>query len=125
MAGSIPASAMPERSPLPLGSLAGKIGVALFLAFAALAVAAPLLAPYDPLAVNYLAGNKLARLRPPDAQFLLGTTYHGRDVLSQLLVGARVSLVVGLLSAFIIVFVGTNVGLVSGYFGGWVDAVLM
>src|SRR5690242_19887574 len=122
MVGSIRAYVMPERSPRPLGSLSGKIGVALFLAFVALALAAPLLAPYDPLAVNYLAGNKLARLQPPDAQFLLGTTYHGRDVLSQLLTGARVSLVVGILSALIIVFVGTNVGLVAGYFGGRVDA---
>jgi peptide/nickel transport system permease protein len=110
---------------LRFGSLSGKVGAVLFLAFAALAIAAPLLAPYDPLAVNYLAGNKLARLQPPDAQFLLGTTYYGGDVLSQLLIGARVSLVVGLLSAFTIVFVGTNIGLVAGYYGGRVDAVLM
>lgn len=110
---------------LPGGSFAGRVGAAILLAFALLAAAAPLLSPYDPLAINYVAGSKLARLLPPDAHFLLGTTYHGRDVLSQLLAGARVSLAVGILSALIIVVIGTNVGLIAGYFGGRVDAVLM
>ena len=110
---------------MPLRSAAGWIGAALFLVFALVAALGPVLAPYDPLALIYLPNGRLPRLQPPDGQFVLGTTYHGRDVLSQLLVGARVSLVVGLLSAVIIVFVGTNIGLLAGYYGGRIDAALM
>ncbi len=116
---------MRNRAPLGLQGTAGRIGVALVLAFIAVAVAAPVLAPYDPLALNYLPGNRLPRLQPPDAQFLLGTTDRGRDVLSQLITGTRVSLLVGVLSAATIVFIGTNIGLLSGYFGGRIDAILM
>ena len=97
----------------------------MLLAFAFVAALAPLLAPHDPLAINYGPGNRLARLQAPDALFWLGTTYHGRDVLSQVLVGARISFVVGLVSAVIVVVIGTNVGLLAGYFGRGVDAVLM
>lgn len=97
----------------------------MLLAFGTVAVLAPLIAPFDPLAINYGPGNRLARLQAPDALFWLGTTYHGRDVLSQVLVGARISFVVGLVSAIIVVIIGTNVGLLAGYFGRGVDAVLM
>lgn len=107
------------------GTAGGRIGLVVLLGFLFVAVAGPSLAPFDPLGVNYLPGNRLARLREPDAVFLLGTTYHGRDVFSQLLVGARVSIVVGLVSALIVVVIGTNVGLVAGYFGRGTDAVLM
>lgn len=116
---------MGERPYLPLGSASGWIGTLMLLAFAAIAVLAPSLVAYDPLAVNYLPGNRLARLLPPDGTFWLGTTYHGRDVFSQVLVGARVSFVVGIVSALIVVVVGTNVGLWAGYFGRRIDAVLM
>ena len=98
----------------------------MLLAFGAIALLAPVLTPYDPLAINYLQGStRLARLRPPDTTFWLGTTYHGRDVLSQVLVGTRVSFTVGIASALIVVVVGTNVGLLAGYFGRRFDAVLM
>ena len=116
---------MVDRARLPFRGPSGWIGGAMLLAFGTVAVLAPLIAPFDPLAINYGPGNRLARLQAPDALFWLGTTYHGRDVLSQVLVGARISFVVGLVSAIIVVIIGTNVGLLAGYFGRGVDAVLM
>ena len=63
-------------------------------------------------------------LAPPSCSHLLGTTESGSDVLSQLLVGARTSIVVGFAAAAISAFLGSLVGLTSGYFGGWVDRIL-
>jgi peptide/nickel transport system permease protein len=108
-----------------VGSANGGIGTGILVAFALLAVFAPMLAPYDPLQVQYQADGSVAQLLPPSRQFWLGTTYYGRDVLSQLLVGTRVAVVVGLVSAFFITAIGTNIGLISGYYGGWTDIVLM
>lgn len=115
---------MTDRGLFQFGTLSGRIGVMLFVAFCLLAFAAPWLVPYDPLAINYI-DSRLARLRPPGGDFLLGTNYYGRDILSQIIVGSRISIGVGLLSALIIVFIGTNVGLVAGYSGGRIDALLM
>lgn len=110
---------------LGFSTLSGRVGLALFAAFCALAVLAPLLLPFDPLALNYDASNRLMRMQPPGGAHLLGTNYYGRDIFSQILIGARVSIGVGLLSALIIVFIGTTVGLLAGYFGGRIEAVLM
>jgi len=116
---------MTERGLLRFGTPSGRIGLAMFAAFCLVALAAPWLLPYDPLAINYVGERQLARLRPPGGAFLLGTNYYGRDILSQILIGSRVSIGVGLLSALIIVFIGTNVGLVAGYYRGRIDALLM
>jgi peptide/nickel transport system permease protein len=83
------------------------------------AILAPLLAPHDPLLLV-----PAQRLKPSSAQFLLGTDAYGRDVLSRILYGGRVSLLIGLGSALISIGVGLLIGLVSGFFK-WVDAVLM
>ncbi len=103
----------------------GATGAAILLLFAIMAIFAPWLVPYDPFKVQYLRDQSLAQLLPPSHRFLLGTTYYGRDVLSQLIVGTRVAMIVGLTSAFFITVIGTNVGLISGYYGGWVNTVLM
>ena len=116
---------MTERGLLRFGTPSGRIGLAMFAAFCLVALAAPWLLPYDPLAINYVGERQLARLRPPGGAFLLGTNYYGRDILSQILIGSRVSIGVGLLSALIIVFIGTNVGLVAGYYRGRIDALLL
>lgn len=108
-----------------LSSKAGGTGVLILVVFMLVALAAPLIAPYDPLQVHWLRGHNVAQLMPPSSQFWLGTTYYGRDVLSQLMYGTRVAMIVGILSAFFITAIGTNVGLVAGYFGGPVDAILM
>jgi peptide/nickel transport system permease protein len=90
------------------------------------AVLAPQVAPYDPL-----QGSLSKRLKPPawqeggSVQHLLGTDKLGRDMLSRIIHGARVSLVVSLVAIFVGGTIGTALGLVSGYFGGWVDSLLM
>src|SRR5204862_482476 len=66
-----------------------------------------------------------AQVEPPSRAFWLGTTHYGRDVLSQVIVGSRVAFIVGIVSAFFIAFIGTNVGLVAGYYGRRVDDMLM
>jgi peptide/nickel transport system permease protein len=89
------------------------LGVALFVA-----VFGALIAPHDPEA------SSTDVLSPPSFSHLLGTTENGSDVLSQLLVGARVSIVVGFAAALISAIVGSTVGLTGGYFGGWTDRIL-
>ncbi|MGY0197472.1 ABC transporter permease [Leptothrix sp. BB-4] len=105
--------------------------VAALIALACLAGAfgAPWLAPHDPFDLSTLElGN--ARL-PPAWQdggrlgFVLGTDDQGRDILSALMYGARISLVVGLASVALSVLIGVVLGLLAGFLGGWVDALLM
>ena len=85
-----------------------------------LAVLAPLVAPYDPVQIKLSA-----KLRPPGAEFLLGTDHFGRDVLSRLIWGARVSLAVGLIVVAFAVSFGVPIGLLSGFVGGRLDNLLM
>jgi peptide/nickel transport system permease protein len=96
----------------------GQVGLAVVGLFAFLAIFGELVAPHDPRAssVDVLAGMS--------ASHPLGTTESGADVFSQLLVGARVSMVVGFAAAFISAFLGATVGLIGGYFGGWTDRLL-
>jgi peptide/nickel transport system permease protein len=75
--------------------------------------------------MNRLESGRPARLQPPSANFLFGTTDLGRDVFSQIVMGTRVALLVGFLTALIVTFIGTNIGLISGYYGGWIDNLLM
>lgn len=80
----------------------------------------PLLSPYNVIQTNILNANKA-----PSAQHWLGTDSIGRDVLLRLMLGGRISLLVGLVSVSISVIVGTTVGGLSGFYGGWVDNLLM
>jgi ABC-type dipeptide/oligopeptide/nickel transport system permease subunit len=98
----------------------GMVGAVVLLALIFVAVFAPLLAPYDPIAPDPVNG-----LADPGGDHLLGTDLLGRDTLSRLMYGARVSLQVGLITMGIAALVGVPIGLVSGYFGRWVDHVLM
>lgn len=103
----------------------GAIGLALVTFFILMAILAPVLAPYGPFDVVYNPDKTVVRLVPPNLKNLLGTTNQGMDVFSQLLHGSRIALVVGILSAIGSALIGTAVGLFSGYFGGWVDQILM
>jgi peptide/nickel transport system permease protein len=107
------------------GNRMGQAGVGILGVFVLLGVFGPYLAPYDPTVINRASDGSALRLMEPSAAHPLGTTNLGRDVLSQVMAGARVSLLIGFLAAFIAVFIGLNIGLVSGYSGGWVDDVLM
>ncbi len=93
--------------------------------FFVLAIAGPAIAPRDPVESNYRADGSVVRLEPPSREFWLGTTNVGQDVLSQTIVGARIPIEVGLVSAFFVVLIGTNVGLIAGYFGRYIDEILM
>lgn len=103
----------------------GRVGLGVLTFFVVLAAIAPAVIPMDPWANNYRADGSLARLGGPSWQHLLGTTYYGQDVLSQLILGTQQTILVGFITAILIGFIGTNIGLISGYFGGVVDEVLM
>lgn len=100
------------------------VGLIIFAFFFVVAVFAPIIAPYDPLEVVEKDGIWLSNEKP-SADFLLGTTNVGRDIFSQLVHGSRSALLVGFSAAAIVAVVGTIVGLLAGYYGGWVDAILM
>jgi peptide/nickel transport system permease protein len=103
---------------LLLGSWRGRFGVGVLGLFLFLALFGGLLAPEDP------GASSLDVLAGPSLQHPLGTTEQGSDVFSQLLVGARVSIVVGFAAALISALLGSAVGLTGGYFGGWTDRIL-
>jgi peptide/nickel transport system permease protein len=112
-----------RSSPMAIG--AGT--VAFLCVFCALF--APWVAPHNPfdLATLELGNARLPPAWSPDgrAEFLLGTDDQGRDILSALIYGARISLAVGLASVVLSVLAGVSLGLLAGFLGGWVDAVLM
>ena len=87
-----------------------------------LAIFGPTLAPFDPTAA---VAPQLAEPMPPAAPFYLGTDDLGRDVLSRLLHGARISLLVGLVAMLVTMTIGSAIGLAAGYFGGATDVFLM
>ena len=101
------------RNPL------GVVGAMLILLLLLTAALAGLLAPYDP------AAQIARRLTGPSGSYVLGTDEFGRDVLSRIIYGTRISLYVGVVSVGIALVVGGTLGLVAGYFGGWLDNLLM
>ncbi len=101
----------------------GVIGAVMLLVVLLIAVFAPRLAPYDPQERVQVTPDDI--LAPPDAEHLLGRDDAGKDVLSQLIYGARVSLIVGFTASFMSMFIGTTVGLVAGYYGGRIGNGLM
>jgi len=96
------------------------VGVAVMLVFLLAALLASLIAPYDPQGQNIVAG-----LKPPSAEHLFGTDKLGRDIFSRILYGARISLFVGVAVVLLSGVVGTLLGVVAGYLGGWADEALM
>jgi len=104
-------------------------GAAIVCALVLVAVFAPLIAPYDP-AQQFddgltLAGLPVPSTLPASTRFLLGTDANGRDLFSRIVYGARVSLTVGVLANLLAVGIGTLLGAVAGYSGGWVESLLM
>ena len=95
-------------------------GMAVILVLVVAAIFAPFLAPYNPYTVTLET-----RLQPPGAAHLLGTDELGRDILSRLLYGARVSLWVGIVTVALAGLIGVAGGLVAGYLGGYWEAVIM
>ena len=122
---TLPEPSLPITTPLrpKLGFLTATpiiaVATILLMLIVAMSVLAPWLAPHDPLQLA-----PALRLKPSSAQFLLGTDGYGRDLLSRVIYGGRVSLLIGVGSAVFSVVVGLVIGLVSGFFK-WVDAVMM
>jgi len=126
------ASAKPATAQTPLAYFAAQtlkafntnktswIGLAIFLIVIALAILAPVLAPFDPTDQNILE-----KLRPPSAEHWLGTDSFGRDTLSRVLYGARISLVIGVVSTLAAMLVGSAIGMLAGWRGGRTDTVTM
>lgn len=96
------------------------IGLCLITGIVILAVFGPLLAPYNPLMPA-----PLERLQPPGSKHLFGTDSLGRDILSRVIYGSRISLMIGVISVSISLIPGTFLGLVAGYFGNPLDSVIM
>jgi len=96
------------------------IGAVIVSGLSILAILGPIIVPYDPAAQDLTNG-----LQPPSVAHPLGTDQLGRDVATRIVYGARVSLGIALLVTGLRVVIGTLVGLVAGYAGGWVDEVLM
>ncbi len=96
------------------------IGLLICLVVILAAIFAEVLAPYDPSESHYEA-----ILSAPSAQFWLGTDEIGRDILSRVIYGARVSIQVALVSIALAIVLGSMLGMIAGYFGGWVDHVVM
>ena len=102
--------------------LAG-VGTAIYAVIVTMGLFAPQIAPYDPRVI-LRQGRRIARYLPVSGEHWLGTTAGGHDVLSQLIYGARAALEVGLTAAIAVVAIGTLLGLLAGYLGGWVDKVI-
>jgi peptide/nickel transport system permease protein len=127
-----PASPSPVALPVPRRVPAFRtesfpmLPVAILVVLALLAIFAELIAPHNPE-----IGSLGQRFKPPawiaggSTQYLLGTDHIGRDVLSRLIFGARVSMMVGFMAVIIAGVLGSTLGILSGYLGGWVDQVIM
>jgi len=96
------------------------LGALIIFSLALVAVIAPLIAPFSPNQQDVLH-----RLEPPSTKHPLGTDDLGRDLLSRVIYGTRISLLVGFIAIGIAIIIGSILGLLSGYFGGWLDAVIM
>jgi peptide/nickel transport system permease protein len=131
---SAPAIAAPRRARLrtlaqelarylraePFAAVGGTIYAVIVL----VAIFADRIAPYDPHALLRV-NHRLARSLPVSADHLLGTTSDARDIFSQLVFGTRAALEVGLTAALCVVAIGTLLGLLAGYLGGWTDRIII
>ncbi|MGE0118577.1 MAG: ABC transporter permease [Dongiaceae bacterium] len=99
----------------------GMVGAALVIFWCLVAIFAPLLAPYDPNENHYLIGP----VAPPSAEHWLGTDDQARDILSRIIYGSRLVLTIAPLATLCAYVVGCIMGLLAGYYRGWVDALLM
>jgi peptide/nickel transport system permease protein len=103
-----------------IASRNGAVGLVLVAVVLFTGIIAPFVIPYDPYAIDMDTA-----LSAPSLAHPLGTDFFGRDVLSRLIVGARISLVVSILARLIAIVIGTSLGLCAGYFGGRTDGVIM
>ncbi len=119
-------SATPHHSELRrvirvfIGRKLAIIGMVIIVILVFFAIFAPWIAPYDPIKTDMM--NRLAQ---PSSQHLLGTDSTGRDVFSRIVYGARTSLIIGIVAVSISTIFGMTMGICAGYFGGWINAIIM
>ena len=101
------------------------VGVVLLIFFLTVAAFADVIAPHGPRDRHYDEEGSIRRLEPPSRAHPFGTTDVGRDIFSQVVLGTKTALTVGLLAALLVTVVGSVVGIIAGYYGGWVDTVIM
>ncbi|MDA3790908.1 MAG: ABC transporter permease [Desulfobacula sp.] len=107
------------------GNRFGMFGAVILLFFGIIALLAPYIAPHELWESLRDSGGKLAILRHPSLEFPLGTTAMGRDLLSQLILATRTTVLIGLTSGLVSILIGANIGLLAGYYGGKLDEVFM
>jgi peptide/nickel transport system permease protein len=128
---ALSAPAAPAAARQPAGSLlrvwrrfarnrGAVFGLAVFVSIVLMAVFAGALAPYDPLAQGVGPSNA-----SPSGAHWAGTDSFGRDMMSRIIYGARIALIVGIVSVLLAMVVGVTLGLIAGYYGGWADVVIM
>ncbi|MEA2531737.1 MAG: peptide/nickel transport system permease protein [Thermomicrobiales bacterium] len=123
---ALAAEVAPTRSPRPgllrllIRRKASAVGLAICLLTVVVAVVAPVLAPYDPIKIA-----PTVILKAPSAAHWFGTDELGRDVLTRIIFGARVSIAVGAIAVTIALCCGIVFGMISGYYGGWSGAIIM
>lgn len=100
-------------------------GLIIILIFIFTGIFADVIATHDVKETNRDSAGEVIRLQTPSADHYFGTTNTGRDVFSQVVQGTRTAMIVGILAAVLVTFVGTAIGIISGYFGGRVDSILM
>lgn len=116
----LPRLRLPTHDPLAI------VGLCIYAVFIVIALLAPVIATHDPNEILFTPNYDLAADRRPGQDgFIMGTTTLGRDLFSQLVWGSRSALLIGLTAAFMVALIGSIVGVVAGYFGGWVDTILM
>src|SRR5512132_4500459 len=116
---------MPRALRQLIADRAALFGLAVIALMALAAALAPDLAPYSPDEQFFDGLTLEGAPLPPNGRFWLGTDLLGRDLFSRLIFGARTSLIIGIAANGVAVLTGTLLGVVAGYFGGWVGAAIM
>jgi len=97
------------------------VGLFMVVSIVGIAIFAPYVAPHDPIKQLIWTEGKAAKLAAPSAQHLMGTDLYGRDIMSRIIYGARISLQIGIFSTLVSLLLGVPLGALAGYFGGKVD----
>ncbi len=119
-------TALRTHRDIILASKPGTFGALIIIMFTVIAIFAPWLAPHDPWENLYSQETgSIAMLLPPNAEFPLGTTTLGYDILSQMIEATRNTMIIGLISGAVSILIGANIGLIAGYYGGRTDEILM
>ncbi len=113
-----------EQKEIFRGEKLSIIGLGILIAFITLAIIGPYIAPYGHFHVSLDQSGFVPQDKSPSAKHWFGLTRYGHDVFSQTLAGTRTAVVVGLVSAIMVVLVGGNLGLIAGYKGGWIDEIM-